>query len=95
MYAVLMVPKHIVTLTAASQPDGGIGSFLCKFITTGNMAGIGAVSSIITLLTVAFERYYAVVHPFNNKGNITKHKLKVRQRLIHRTEKDGDWYIYP
>ncbi|CAH3137743.1 unnamed protein product, partial [Pocillopora meandrina] len=77
MYAVFMIPKNIMTLTGAIHPDGMIGLCLCKFVTNGNIAWIGGVSSIITLVAVAFERYYAVVYPFNSERNVTTQKLRV------------------
>lgn len=77
MYAVFMIPKNIMTLTGAIHPEGMIGLCLCKFVTNGNIAWIGGVSSIITLVAVAFERYYAVVYPFNSERNVTTQKLRV------------------
>ena len=35
------------------------------------------MASIFTLLVVAFERYFAVVHPYGNRGKLTFHKVKV------------------
>ena len=32
---------------------------------------------MITLLVIAIERYFAVVHPHGNKEKLTKRKLKV------------------
>ena len=82
LYAVFMAPKVFVTLTA-SHPDGATGSFLCKFLTDGIVAWVGGVSSMITLVAIAFERFYAVVHPFGNKGNFIKQRLKVRHWKIY------------
>ena len=35
------------------------------------------MASIFTLLVVAFERYFAVVHPYGNRGKLTFRKVKV------------------
>ena len=35
------------------------------------------MASIFTLLVVAFERYFAVVHPYGNHGKLTFRKVKV------------------
>lgn len=76
LYAVFMAPKVFITVTA-SHPDGTTGSFLCKFLTDGIVAWVGGVSSMITLVAIAFERYYAIVYPLGNKGNFIKDNLKV------------------
>ncbi|XP_078348513.1 pyroglutamylated RF-amide peptide receptor-like [Oculina patagonica] len=53
------------------------GTVLCKLLTHGNVAWIGGAASIITLVAIAIERYYAVVYPFGNKWKLAKTKLKV------------------
>ena len=80
MYAIFIAPKFFVKL-AGSHPDGVSGLVLCKLLTDGNIAWIGGASSIVTLVAIALERYYAVVYPLGNKGKLTKRKLKV-------------WYFY-
>ena len=54
-----------------------VGTFLCKLFTHGNVAWLGAASSIITLVAIAIERYYAVMYPLDNKWKLTIEKLKV------------------
>ena len=76
MYATFMAPKVFFKLIL-THPDGVTGSVFCKFLTDGNVAWVGAASSVITLTIIAIERYYAVLYPLGNKGKLTKHKLKV------------------
>ena len=47
-------------------------------MTGGTIAYIGAVASVVTLVAIATERYYAVVHPYENIGKLTGRKMKVR-----------------
>lgn len=60
-----------------THPDGMTGTVLCKVLTGATVAWIGAISSILTLLLIAIERYYAVMYPHGNKGKLTRRKLKV------------------
>ena len=41
------------------------------------MAWVGGIASVVTLVTIAIERYYAVTYPLGNKWKLTKQKLKV------------------
>ena len=59
------------------HPKGIPGTILCAFVTGGGLAWTGAVASLFTVLVVAFERYFAVVHPYGNRGKLTFHKVKV------------------
>ena len=77
LYAVFIAPDVYFRLTA-THPEGMTGTVLCKLLTGGIIAWIGATSAIVTLAAIAIERYYAVVYPFGDKGNFTKRKLKVR-----------------
>ena len=76
MFAIFVVPLFIVKI-AGVHPDGIGGLVLCKLVTGGNLSWFGAASSIVTLVAIAFERYNAVLYPFNNRGAFTKFKLKV------------------
>ncbi len=76
LYAAFIVPDVFLSLTS-THPDGMIGTVLCKLVTGGTVAWIGAISSVVTLVAIAIERYYAVVYPLGNKGKLTKGKLKV------------------
>ena len=76
MFATFLAPTVIFSL-ALDHPDGTTGSVLCKLVTGGNVAWIGGASSIVTLVIIAIERYYAVVHPFESQRKLTKRRLKV------------------
>ena len=52
--------------------NGSTGTILCKLLVSG---WVGCASSVFTLVSIAIERYYAVLHP--NKSKVTKRKLKV------------------
>lgn len=69
-------PSVLLRLTSF-HPKSMTATGLCKFVTGGNVAWIGAISSIFSLVAIAVERYYAVMYPFSNRGNLTKLKLKL------------------
>lgn len=75
-YAAFIAPDVYFWLTS-SHPEGMTGTILCKVLTGGNVAWIGAASSFVTLVAIAMERYYVVVYPLGSKGNFTERKLKV------------------
>ena len=75
--ATFFVPRFIF-FHSFTHPEGVIGTVLmCKLLTGGNLGWVGAATSVFTLVTIATERYYAVIHPYGNKGKLTKRKLKV------------------
>ena len=76
MIAAFFSPKHIFVHTF-THPDGVTGDVLCKLLTGGSLAWVGAAASVFTLVAIAIERYYAVMHPHGNKGRLTTRKLKV------------------
>ena len=65
-----------MVLTHSSiQPNGATGKLLYIF---GTFAWVGAASSVFTLVTVAVERYWSVVHPYGGSGKrLTMRKLRV------------------
>ena len=78
MYATFNIPKIILNHTQ-SHLEGKTGTFLCILLTDGTLAWFGAVSSVVTLVAIAMERYFAVKYPYGNNGKLTKRKLKVCQ----------------
>lgn len=76
MVALFIAPQFILIHTF-KHPDGITGTILCKVLTGGNLMWTGATASSFTLVIIAFERYYAVLHPYSNKGKLTTSKLKV------------------
>ena len=75
-YAIFAVP-NIILSHHAYHPEGLSGTLLCTTLTGGNLSWIGGRASMITLLVIAIERYFAVVHPHGNKRKLTNRKLKV------------------
>ena len=78
-FAVFVAPNHILKKTF-THPEGAGGSELCRMLTSGNFAWVGAASSSITLVAIAVERYYAVMGPLGSKGKLTKRTVKVSKQ---------------
>ena len=76
LYAVFLAPNLFFRLYS-THPEGILGTVLCKLLTGGTVAFIGAASSVVTLVAIAIERYYAAVYPLGNKGELTERRLKV------------------
>jgi len=70
------MPQYILIHTF-THPDGVTGDMLCKLLTGGSLAWGGGATSVFTLVTIAIERYYAVMYPHRNKGKLTNRNLKV------------------
>ena len=83
-FGIFLTPKFILN-RIFTHPDGVAGKALCRFLTGGTLGWYGGVSSAFTLMAIAIERFYAVMYPLGNKGNLTKRKLKVTidARVIH------------
>ena len=77
----------VILTHITSHPDGISGKVLCSLLTEGNLAFVGAASSNITLTAIAFERYYAVVYPEGNKGNLNMRKVKVSKNYHKKKKK--------
>ena len=77
LYATFITPKIFFRL-ASTYPGGMTGTVVCKLLTGGGLAWIAGTSSVVTLIAIAAERYYAVIYPIGNIGKLTKRKLKVR-----------------
>ena len=75
LYATFATIQTFLKITAFTHPGGTIGTVLCKSVTGGGLTWIAANCTLITLVAIAAERYYAVIHP--NVGKFTKGKLKV------------------
>lgn len=75
IYSTYPIPK-IALSHSSIDPDEVTGKVLCT-LSDGSLALLGAASSVVTLVAIATERYFAVIHPHENKGKLTTHKLKV------------------
>ena len=76
MVAIFIAPQYIF-LHTYKHPRGLTGDYLCKFLTGGNLMWTGGVVSVVSLIAIAFERYFAVLYPYNEKRRISKAKLKL------------------
>ncbi|CAH3173130.1 unnamed protein product [Porites lobata] len=78
MYALFYIPR-IIWGHIASHPEGLAGRILCALLTDAALAWVGGASSVFTLVAVATERYYSVLHPLENKAHLSVRKLKISQ----------------
>ena len=76
MIAIFLAPEYIFSLMF-THPDGVTGTVLCRLLTGGNFAWVGASSSVFTLVFIALERYYSIIYPYDGKKKLTNTKLKV------------------
>ena len=76
MVAIFIAPQYIF-LHTYKHPRGLTGDYLCKLLTGGTLVWIGGVVSVVSLIAIAFERYFAVLYPHDEKRRISKSKLKV------------------
>ena len=74
--ALFLVPRSIVAHTV-NHPDGISGTVLCKFLTSGVLAWVALVTSVLTLIIIAFERYFAVLDPQIHQRRLNASRLKV------------------
>jgi len=77
LYATFVTP-HTFLMIFPTHPGGTIGTVFCKLVTSGFLAWIAGTSSVVTLVAIAAERYFAVIYPAGNVGKLTKRKLKLR-----------------
>ena len=78
MVALFITPRFILS-HFFTHPDGKTGTLFCKLLTGGNFTWTGGAASVFTLVAIAFERYYAVIYPYGNKGKLTYNKLMVSE----------------
>ncbi|XP_022782767.1 pyroglutamylated RFamide peptide receptor-like [Stylophora pistillata] len=75
MVAIFIAPQYIF-LHTYKNPNGLTGDYLCKIVTGGNLMWTAGVVSVVSLIGVAFERYFAVLYPHDESRRISKTKLK-------------------
>lgn len=76
LYATFITPKIVVSFNI-THPDGTAGSVLCKLVTGGNLAWLPGITSVVTLVAIAVERYYTALYPLDLKRKLTYRKFKV------------------
>ncbi|CAH3037233.1 unnamed protein product, partial [Porites lobata] len=74
MMFALFIGQRFVLVHLYPHPVGLSGSLLCK---SHNLTWVGGAASVFTLVAIAFERFYAVIYPYGNKGKVTYGKLKI------------------
>ena len=67
---------ELIFIHLFKHPTGTTGGVLCKTVTGMNVGWLASLVSGFTLVSVAFERFYAVVRPTSIRHKITKRKLK-------------------
>ena len=68
---------RVLFMSTFTHPTGTAGDVLCKIITGMNIAWVTSLASAFSIVLVAVERYFAIVHPYSIRHRITKRKLKV------------------
>ena len=76
MVGAFLAPANLF-LSTFTHPTGTAGDVLCKTITGMNIAWVAMLASAFSIVLVAVERFYAVVHPHSIRHKISKRKLKV------------------
>lgn len=82
----LFITPQFILIHSFKHPGGLIGTVLCKLLTGGTFMWLGATTSAFTMVVIAFERYYAVLHPHSIKGKMTNSKLKVSVAVIRKRQ---------
>ena len=72
MVVAIFIGIQFIATPTFTHPRGTIGSALCKIITGGTPGWVGAVASVFSLVAIAIERYWAVLHPHSQKIKLTK-----------------------
>ena len=65
LVAVFFIPPCVLS-HFIHHPGGKTGNILCLIFTAGTLGWISASASSFLLVSVAFERYYATLHPFRS-----------------------------
>lgn len=74
LVALSITPVYVIKW-AFHHPSGTAGDYMCKFITGGNFIWVGGAVSAFSLVVVAVERYFAVVHPLVDRWRLTNRRL--------------------
>ncbi|XP_078346092.1 allatostatin-A receptor-like [Oculina patagonica] len=73
----LAISIQYIMMPFIVHPEGQTGRYLCKFFTDGTIAWVGGAMSVLCLVYIAVERYFAIIHPLRQRGRFTKRRLKV------------------
>lgn len=73
--AIFFFPSYVINDIIKYPDDQTAADFCCKFLMSSNLSWVGLQSSVFTLVTIAFERYFVIVHPRIAIGRFTKSGL--------------------
>lgn len=76
MVGLFLIPRTLLN-DLYTHPGGWVGDLLCKMLTHACFTYLAAVASMLTLMFIAWERYYAVIYPHSSKGRINAKKLRL------------------
>jgi hypothetical protein len=76
MVGIFFFPRHVLR-HAFTHPHGSAGDWLCKLLTGGNLAWVGATASSFYIIVLAFERFFAVIYPFKQRFTLKKVKILI------------------
>ena len=73
---VFLAPSLMLEHTTA-YPPGLTGEVLCRLFTSAYLGWAGFSSSALSLVFIAFDRYYAIMKPYSIRHRTTIKKLKI------------------
>ena len=76
MVGLFLIPRTLLN-DLYTHPGGWVGDLLCKMLTHGCFTYLAAVATMLTLMFIAWERYYAVMYPHSSRGRINANKLRL------------------
>ena len=71
-----LIPRTLLN-DLYTHPGGWVGDFLCKMLTHACFTYLAAVASMLTLMFISWERYYAIMYPHSSRGRINANKLRL------------------
>ena len=74
MVALSITPQYVIKW-AFHHPNGTVGDYMCMFFTGENFIWVGQAASTFSLVTIAVERYLAVVRPLSDRSRLTTRRL--------------------
>ena len=76
MFFAVFTGSQFVVSPLITHPDGSTGRFLCSVVTGGPTAWIGGAVSVLSLIYISVERYFAIIYPPRQRGRLTRRRLK-------------------
>jgi len=76
VFALGILTRYLI-MPFINLPEGQTGRLLCTIVAGGGLGWIGAAESILCLVYIAVERYFAIIHPLRQRGRFTRRRLKI------------------